>query len=301
MQAAPEGPETLRAPPQAARLDYHVIQTRGLAFEVAVHGQGERLALLLHGFPECAHSFRYQVPLLVSLGYRVWAVNMRGYGRSDRPRGRRAYTIDRLEQDVTDLIDASEARSVTLVGHDWGGVVAWSYAMHGARSLDRLVVMNCPHPAAMRRHFNPVQALRSWYIAFFQLPVLPEQMIAANGYRMLEQTIRGSLVHKENVTDDDLAVLRHNAERPGGLTAMLNYYRAMPWSYAELKRRHTRSIDVPTLLLWGERDAALGKELTYDTERYVKDLTLRYLPDASHWVQQDAPVAVNAALASFLR
>lgn len=265
-----------------------------------MHGEGDRLALLLHGFPECAHSYRYQVPRLVSLGYRVWAVNMRGYGRSDRPRGRRAYTIDRLEQDVTDLIDASEARSVLLVGHDWGGVVAWSYAMHGPRSLEHLVVLNCPHPAAMRRRFSLEQALRSWYIGFFQLPALPERFLSAHACRAIERIVRGTAVHPEYIGDDDVAVLRENAERPGALTAMLNYYRALPFSYSELSRRRTRIIDTPTLLVWGERDKALGKELTYDTSRYVKDLSVRYLPDASHWVQQDAPAAVNAALESFL-
>src|SRR3954447_7386803 len=163
-----------------APLHYELIQTRNLRFEVATQGEGDRLALLLHGFPECAHSYRHQMPLLERLGYRVWAPNLRGYGRSDKPEGRRAYAMDQLEQDVTDLIDASGARSVLLVGHDWGGALAWSYATYGERPIERLVVMNCPHPACFERGMRtPAQLLRSWYWFAFQLPWLPEALIRA--------------------------------------------------------------------------------------------------------------------------
>jgi len=289
------------APTPESPLRYQLIQTRGLTFEVAVHGEGDRLALLMHGFPECAHSYRYQIPLLTRLGYRVWAVNLRGYGRSDKPRGRRAYTIEQLEGDVTDLIEASGARSVLLVGHDWGGIIAWSYAMYGAHPLERLVVMNCPHPTRMRQGLlNPTQLARSSYMFFFQLPRVPERFIQRNDYAVFERFVRGTLVHKENMTDADLEVLRGNARDSETLTAMLNYYRALPWSMTRLQERRPRKIEVPTLLLWGEQDRVLAKELTYGTERLVRDLTVRYLPDASHWVQQDAPAAVNASLAAFL-
>jgi epoxide hydrolase 4 len=282
-------------------LHYEMIQTRGLRFEVATHGHGDRLALLLHGFPESAHSYRYQIDLLTGLGYRVWAPNMRGYGKTDKPPGRRAYTLDKLVQDVTDLIDASGARSVTLIGHDWGGVVAWYYAMHGARALARLVVMNCPHPARFRQGLrSPAQLRRSWYMFFFQLPWLPEYVIRRNDFALFEKVGRGTAVHKENIRDVDLAVAREVASQPGALTSMLHYYRAMPLAPRASLRSGRRTIAVPTLLLWGERDAALGKELSEGTERYVSDLTVRYLPDASHWVQQDDPVGVNQALASWL-
>jgi epoxide hydrolase 4 len=284
-----------------AKLHYETIRTRNLQFEVATHGQGDRLALLLHGFPECAHSYRHQVPLLERLGYRVWVPNLRGYGKSDKPRGRREYGIDRLEQDVTDLIDASGARSVLLVGHDWGGAIAWSYAMYGERPLERLVVMNCPHPAKFQRGLlHPAQLLRSWYMLFFQLPWLPERFLREGDYRRVEAALRGFAVHKELFTDDDIAVYRANAAEPEALTAMLNYYRAMPFSMPKLKQRGLRKIRVPTLFIWGEQDHALRKEMTKDTHRFVQELTLRFIPDASHWVQQDAPEAVNALLESWL-
>ena len=284
-----------------AKLNYQMIKTRNLQFEVAVHGQGERLALLLHGFPECAHSYRHQIPLLERLGYRVWAPNLRGYGKSDKPRGRPQYATDRLESDVTDLIDASGASSVLLVGHDWGGAIAWNYAMHGERPIERLVVMNCPHPVGFQRGLlHPEQLRRSSYMFFFQLPWLPERAIRAHGYRALDKVFRGWAVDPSAFSDEDLAVYRENAQQPGALTAMLNYYRAMPFSMVRMRQRGLRKIRVPTLLLWGEQDHALRKELTEGTERYVERLTLHYLPQASHWVQQDAAATVNVLLEQWL-
>jgi pimeloyl-ACP methyl ester carboxylesterase len=257
--------------------------------------------LLLHGFPECAHSYRYQIATLERLGYRVWVPNLRGYGKSDKPSGRRAYTMDRLEQDVTDLIDASGARSVLLIGHDWGGAVAWSYGMFGERPIERLVVMNSPHPSCFQRGLkSTAQLRRSWYMFFFQLPWLPERYVRRNNYQMLEESLRGWAVHPEHFDDQELAVFRASAAQPGALTAMLNYYRAMPWSIPLLKKRGPRKIKVPTLLIWGEQDRALGRELTEGTERFVDDLTLRFIPDASHWVQQDTPEKVNALLEEWL-
>ncbi|HVZ34468.1 MAG TPA: alpha/beta fold hydrolase [Polyangiaceae bacterium] len=284
-----------------ARLDTRLVETRGLRFEVAACGAGDRLALLLHGFPDTPHSYRRQMPLLARLGYRVWAPYLRGYGKSDKPRGVRAYTLDALENDVTDLIDASGARSVLLVGHDWGGGIAWSYAMHGTRPLERLVVLNSPHPECLRRGLRTrAQLARSWYMFFFQLPWLPELLLRARDCRAITDAVRGTAVHPEHFSDEDMEVLRRNAREPGALTAMLNYYRAMRLSGARTRDRGVATIRVPTLLLWGERDQALGKELTYGTERFVENLTIRYLPDASHWVQQDAPEAVNAILEEWL-
>src|SRR5579871_4323851 len=131
-------------------LRYLSVRANGLTFRVAEAGSGDRLALLLHGFPECAYSWRHQLPLLAQRGYRVWAPDLRGYGGTTRPQGVAAYALTELEADVTGLIDASGARSVLLVGHDWGALIAWSYAMFGARPVQRLVVMNVPHPELMR-------------------------------------------------------------------------------------------------------------------------------------------------------
>ncbi len=283
-------------------LHYEMIQTRGLRFEVATAGEGEKLALLLHGFPECAHSYRYQIPLLVSLGYRVWAPNLRGYGRTDRPLGVKNYAMDLLESDVSDLIDASGAKSVLLVGHDWGGAIAWSYAMHGTRPIEQLVIMNAPHPARFQQALRTAAQLkRSWYMFVFQLPYLPEFLVGHDRARSLEKVVRGWAVHQDHITDHDVDVIRDNASIPGALTAMINYYRAALRELISNKPRGGKTkIRVPTLLIWGEQDIALGKELTQGLDKYVTDLTVRYIPDASHWVQQDTPEAVNRELSAFV-
>ena len=278
-----------------------LVQTTGLRFEVTIAGEGDRLALLLHGFPECSYSWRYQIPLLVRLGYRVWAPNLRGYGKSDRPEGVRQYRIDKLEQDVADLIDASGARSVLLIGHDWGAAIAWNFAMYGSRPLDRLVIMNVPHPARMQRGLRTLRQLKkSWYMFFFQVRGLPEMMLARDDFSAIGRSFRGMAIDKSRFPDEVLAVYRKNAAEPGALTAMINYYRALPGSFGLARRRGMPRIDLPTLLVWGEEDSALGKELTFGTEDHVADLTVRYLPNVSHWVQQEAPETVNAMLEAWL-
>ncbi|MDB4974097.1 MAG: putative epoxide hydrolase-related protein [Myxococcaceae bacterium] len=284
-----------------AQLHYEMIQTRGLKFEVATLGEGDKLALLLHGFPECAHSWREQMPLLAKLGYRVWAPNLRGYGNTDRPEGIKAYSLQMLDGDVSDLIDASGASSVLLIGHDWGGAIAWDYAMHGTRPIDRLVVLNCPHPACFKKGLKtPAQLKRSWYMFLFQLPYVPELLLGYDHAASLDRAIRMSAVHRERFPKEVIEVYRDNASKQGALTAMLNYYRALFRSMINGTGRRGANIKVPTLLIWGEQDVALGKELTFGTERYVDNLTLRYIPDASHWVQQDAPEAVNTLLREWL-
>lgn len=276
------------------------IQTRGLRFEVTTGGEGEKLALLLHGFPECAYSWRYQIPLLARMGYRVWAPDLRGYGKSDKPEGIFEYTIDKLAQDVADLIDVSGATSVLLCGHDWGALIAWHFAMYRLRPIERLVIMNVPHPACFFQHGRTLRQLRkSWYIVFFQIPWLPELLLARHNYELVVQAFKRLAVDKSRFPQEVLEVFRKNASEPRALTAMLNYYRALRYARVRSQGGFPR-IEVPTLMIWGERDLALGKELTYGTGEHVSDFTLRYLPDVSHWVQQEAPETVNAMLEAWL-
>jgi len=277
------------------------LKTKGLRFEVTSAGTGERLALLLHGFPECAYSWRYQIPLLARLGYRVWAPDLRGYGKSDKPQGISEYTLDKLAQDVADLIDASGAKSVLLCGHDWGGMIAWHFAMQRLRPIERLVIMNAPHPACFYQRARTLRQLRkSWYILFFQIPYLPELLLGRRNCELVARAFPRMAVDKSRFPDDVLEVFRKNACEPGALTAMVNYYRAIRRSARIDRQRGFPRIDVPTLMMWGERDAALGKELTYGTDQYVSDFSVRYLPDVSHWVQQEAPETVNGMLEAWL-
>ena len=283
-------------------LRYEWVQAGGLRFEVATAGDpaSKRLALLLHGFPECAFSWRHQLSFLAERGYRVWAPNQRGYGNSPMPRGVASYRIEELVADVANLIDASGAESVHLAGHDWGALVAWEFAMRRPRPLERLAIFNVPHPAIFREQIrsNREQRRRSRYVVFFQLPWLPEYLLRRKGGAMIDEAFRGMAVDKSRFPDDVLAVYRANALRPGGATAMLNWYRAAGRRFGE--QAAAPPIETPTLMVWGEEDSALGKELTYGTERHVKDLTLRYLPRVSHWVQQEAPERVNEIWGAWL-
>jgi pimeloyl-ACP methyl ester carboxylesterase len=286
----------------AARIEY--VEAGGIRFEVYEAGDpaSDRLALCLHGFPEHAYSWRHQLPLLARLGYRVWAPNQRGYGNTSRPIGVEHYAIDRLVDDVGALIDAAGCREVTLIGHDWGGVVAWMSALRKVRPIDRLVVMNLPHPRRFAEGLRTLrQIARSWYAIFFQIPRLPEKLLTMRGGRAIDQAFLGMAVNKERFPDEVLEVYRRNALQAGAATAMVNWYRATRLGGLDLDDlRALPRLDTPTLLVWGEIDRALGVELTYGTDALVDDLTVRYLPHASHWVQQDAPDDVNAMLEAWL-
>ena len=231
-----------------------------------------------------------------------------------------SYRIEALVADVAGLIDVAGARHVTLVGHDWGGLVAWEFAARRARPLERLVILNVPHPMRFREELasNRAQRRRSFYAALFQLPWLPEWFFRRSGAAAIGRAFRDMAVDKARFPEEVLAVFRENALQPGALTAMLNWYRAAGRRFSKLAAQRAEGershdgvlgaqgaaaypvIETPTLLIWGEEDRALGKETSYGTERFVKDLTVRYLPRVSHWVQQEAPEQVNRLLADWI-
>lgn len=282
------------------------IEANGLAFEVDMCGEGKKFALFLHGFPENKFSWRYQLPLLAELGYTAWAPNLRGYGGTSRPKGVAAYRMENLKADVAGLIDAARARGikgpVTLIAHDWGGAIGWAFALSGDRPLERFIVMNLPHPALFLKGLKSwAQIRRSWYIFFFQLPWLPEKLFTARNAEAIAQAFVGMAVTKSRFPESVLAEYRKSALIPGAMTAMINYYRA---SFRDRSGASALSeppiLETPTLMLWGEEDAALGRELTLGTEKLVKDFTIRYLPQVSHWVQQEAPEAVNAMIRAWI-
>ena len=287
-------------------------------------GAGDKLALCLHGFPEHAISWRHQMPLLARLGYRVWAPNLRGYGGTDSPLEISAYRTRTLVEDVAALIQAAHANQTSketlLIAHDWGAALAWILAMRRPELIDRLVIMNVPHPACFARELRHFRQLRkSWYMFFFQLPLLPECLLGRNHAALIGKMFRSGPRNRACFPDDVIEVYRDNASRPGGLTAMLNWYRAFfrgrrggsassassaaGASAADSLRGESGKfprITTPTLFLWGDADVALDFRTTQGTEAHVSDLTFRVLPGISHWVQQEAPQAVNAMLEAWL-
>ena len=276
------------------------VEANGQTFEVATAGEGEKLALCLHGFPELHYSWRHQIPLLVDMGYRVWAPNWRGYGGSSKPEGVSSYRLNTLVQDVAALIDASGAEEVTLIAHDWGAIIAWHFAILKIRPLTRLVIMNVPHPKCAQRELKHwYQLKKSWYIFFFQLPRIPEWLLGRNGAERIKRAFSRMAVDKSRFPEAELQLYADAASRPGALRSMINYYRAL------LRTKDGRQIgdgmvDIPTLMIWGEEDSVIDIRCTDGTEEWVPDLELHRLPGVSHWVQQEAPEKVNAILREWL-
>ena len=292
-------PANLRDP----RIETAMIGTRdALTFEVDQCGEGEELALCLHGFPEHSFSWRYQLPMLADLGFTVWAPNLRGYGNSSRPEGLQAYRLDELVEDVARLIEASGKSEVTLIAHDWGAVIAWQFALRERLPLKRLIICNVPHPQSYQDAFGWTQLKKSWYAFFFQLPWLPERGMSRDGAKAIAELFRTRSSNPAQFPTEVREVYRRNAAQPGALTAMVNYYRALVRGKRKRPRVDPRTpIMVPTLMVWGEDDFALDKSTTLTTGDYVREFTMRYLPGVSHWVQQEQPEAVNAMIGAFIR
>lgn len=291
-------------PDAASGITMRMVRANGLDFELAEAGGGDGddspLALMLHGFPELNYSWRHQMPMLAARGYRVWAPNLRGYGASSRPGKVRDYALDRLVADVVALIAESGAKQVLLIAHDWGAVIAWAVAILHPELIDRLVIMNVPHPKVAEREIRKWRQLRrSWYMFFFQLPALPEWLLRAGKARAIGRAFTGSAVNPERFAPEDVAIYRRAAARPGAVQAMLDYYRAL-FKYHDSVDLGEGRVTAPTLMIWGEQDVALNIHCLDGTGKWVPDLEIVRLPQASHWVQQDAPDAVNAALADWL-
>lgn len=262
--------------------------------------QGEGpLMLMLHGFPEFWYSWRHQIPEFAK-NFKVVALDLRGYNDSDKPQAQSAYVMDEFIKDVNGVIKGLGYEQCVLVGHDWGGAIAWNFAYAYPEIVERLIVMNLPHPAKFAEGFRtPQQLLRSWYVFFFQLPWLPEALIQFSDYQAIETAFQGMAVNKSAFTNADIEAYKNAAAKRGTLTAVLNYYRN--FGQQRILSSDWSVLEVPTLMIWGENDSALGKELTYGTEAYVRDLRIKYIPDCSHWVQQEQPQLVNQYMREFLK
>lgn len=282
----------------ALAVEHHYTQVNGIRMHYVQAGDGP-LMLCLHGFPEFWYSWRHQIAAFRA-AYTVVAPDLRGYNETAKPAT--GYDVLTLLEDVRQLLTSLTDQPAVVLAHDWGGALAWLLASQYPELVERLVVMNIPHPAvfenAVRR--NPAQALRSWYMGLFQLPGIPELLFTANDYALVETVFRGAAIRKEAFSDEDIAAYQAALSVPGTLTAALNWYRALPQANSLLRDRDL-TVRVPTLLVWGTADVALGSELTHGTEQYVPDLTIHYIANCSHWVQQEQPALVNTAVATFLQ
>ena len=279
-------------------LTHDFITTNGIKLHYVTQGSGP-LMLFLHGFPEYWYSWRHQLSEFAQ-DYKVVAIDMRGYNDSEKPAKLSDYVVSELVQDVKGVIEGLGYEQCILVGHDWGGAIAWMFAYAYPNLVQRLIVMNIPHPAKFLEGLRtPQQLLRSWYIFAFQLPWLPELAWKLNNYALIERAFRGMAIDKNAFTDEDIEAYKTAFAKPGALTATINYYRA--FVQKGVKQKSWDVVDVPTLMIWGEDDIPLGKELTYGTDEYVCDFQLKYIPNCSHWVQQEQPQLVNQYMREFLQ
>jgi pimeloyl-ACP methyl ester carboxylesterase len=281
----------------AHELEHGFIDVGGISLHVVQAGPASgKPVILLHGFPDAWFGWRPQIAALAGAGYRVIIPDQRGYNTSEKPRGVRQYFLGHLLNDLAGLADELQLGKFHLVGHDWGGIVAWAAGAQMSEHVDKLVILNAPHPEVLLPHAlrSPSQLLRSSYVAFFQLPLLPETVLGAHDSQLLVRALLKSS-RPGAFTDGDIAEYRRAWARPGALTAMLNWYRALRYR-KNLKQR----ISTPTLVLWGKQDQALELGLAQLSLGLCDNGRLEIFENATHWLHREEAPAVNAALLSFL-
>ncbi len=282
------------------QLEHQFIATNGIQLHVVTAGPAEgRPVFLLHGFPEYWRGMEKLIPPLAEAGYRVWVPDQRGYNLSDKPRGVAAYQMDTLAADIVGLIKATGHEKAVVVGHDWGGAIAWWLAIHHPALLEKLIILNIPHPQIAGKQLltNPSQVLRSSYAFFFQLPWLPEFLSRFNNWALTVRTMR--LTSQPGAfSEAEMKGYRKAWSQPGAATAMLNWYRAAlrypPDLLGDLR------VTVPTLMIWGARDFALSREMAPLSIEKCDDGRLVMLEEATHWIQHEEPERVNELILSFL-
>lgn len=278
---------------QAGRVDTYT--RAGLTFDVREAGPADGTpVVLLHGFPQHAGSWDRVAAVLHGAGLRTLAPDQRGYSPGARPRGRGSYVLRELVDDVLALLDAAGLSRAHVVGHDWGAVLGWALAAWHPDRLHTLTAVSVPHPAAFTRAaLTSDQLLRSWYMGFFQLPVVPERaLLAGNGAR-LRALLTGS-----GLPDGDADEIVARMRPAGALTAALDWYRALPLG----ARDTVGPVAVPTLHVWSDRDAALGRAATEATSRHVRgDYRLEVLEGVTHWVPETAAGRLGELVTAHVR
>lgn len=285
---------------QEIELRHEHVTGDGVDLHVVRAGVGPPV-ILLHGFPENWRSWHRQIPSLVNAGFSVLAPDMRGYNLSGRPLEQDAYELDHLVADVAALVRATGCPRAHIVGHDWGGIVAWTFADKYPELVDRLVILNAPHlKLYLREVRHPRQMIKSWYMLFFLLPRLPELALSSNNFKAVRDMFKLRPARDGAFSDKDIETYIEALSQPGALTAALNYYRANLTIINMRKIMLSAPINAETLVIWGELDPALGIQLLEGLERVAPRLRVHRIPSSSHWVQNEAPENVNKVLTDFL-
>jgi len=280
------------------------IETNGVKLHVVTDGPEEGTpVILLHGFPEFHYGWRKQVSALAA-GFRVITPDQRGYNLSDKPRGISAYDVNTLAKDVVGVFDHFGIQKARLVGHDWGAVVAWTVALNHPERLEKLTILNVPHPDVMSRFIleNAEQRKKSWYVFFFQIPFFVEWVLRRDDYRNMARMLVGS-GRKSTFRRSDIEEYKKAWSQPGALTGMLNWYRNIFWGSLRsiFQKKAARRVSVPTLILWGKNDVALSHEMVQPSLELCDHGSAVFFENATHWVQHDEADEVNKKLIEFLR
>lgn len=276
------------------------LTTNGIRLHVVTAGPPDgQLVILLHGFPEYWRGWIKQIQPLADAGYRVVVPDQRGYNLSDKPAGVRSYRMEVLGLDIIGLMDALGREHCCLVGHDWGAAVAWGVGLTFPERVKRLGILNVPHPDVMARFVGRdlTQTLKSWYIAFFQIPGLPEWLLSRNKFSGLSNMLLRSS-KPGTFTPTDLDEYRQAWSQTGALTAMINWYRAVA-RYRPTAPEDMR-LSMPVLILWGTHDIALSQKMAQPSIDHCRSAKLVYFENATHWVHHEESDAVTKALLEFL-
>jgi epoxide hydrolase 4 len=276
------------------------VKTNGIKLHTMQAGpDGAPLVVFLHGFPETWRSWKKQMSPVLNEGYYVMAPDQRGYNLSDKPAQISAYHLEETMKDILGLILGSGREKAIVVGHDWGGGVAWGLAMKYPGCVEKLIIANAPHPLVMISNVmrNPKQMARSLYMLFFQIPGLPEAMLRHDDWRLLIEGLRKTS-SSGAFTEEDIEEYRRSWWKKGAMTGMLNWYRA---NFRQVPQLSTANVHIPTLVLWGKKDHALSPDLVQDSLDFCTDGRLIMFEEASHWVQHEEPENVSNAILEFLR
>lgn len=287
--------------PQEDRWVHRTFDVGDVRLHAVETGEGP-LVVLLHGFPDFWYGWRWQLDALAAAGFRVVAPDMRGYNLSEKPAGIWGYRLDRLAADVAGLVRACGVERARVIGHDWGGVVAWHAALRHEGLVDRLAVLNAPTPQALRPGLPPIeQLLRSWHVCAFQLPGLPEAALAFNDFALLRMALAGEGKRADSFTRADLDRYAEAFAEPGALSAAIDYYRALPWFAAADGARAATRFERPVLVVWGDEDPHLVPAMAALDPARVPRGRVERIAGAGHWVQLDARERVNDLLIDFVR
>ncbi len=283
-----------------SKIKFNYAQIGAVRLHYATVGDGEKLVILLHGFPEFWYSWRHQLVAL-SDEYTVVAPDMRGYNLSDKPEKVADYEIDNLVNDVCGLIRHFGRGNAAVIGHDWGASVAWAMAAKEPEYLWKLGALQVPPVAVWQKNQTFRQFLASWYMFFFQIPVLPEFIFERKDFTALENALKNTTAEKNIFTDEDIAQYKKAWSEPFALTAMVNYYRANILKRFFTKADIQKKITVPTVFIYGERDHAVLPETVKGISEFIDAPFEEFrIPDSAHWVQQEAADAVTEILREFL-